>query len=192
MRPKIVIAILLSGVAGIAVVFFLKPPAARLQPAEAPVSRPAAQLPKAVAAIPHPVPAVSAPAVAAPSQSKNPVTVATGEVVDEEADKVQEQIDRLVDLQSNDDAESLHAILNELTNTNKIIRHEAIEATIQFGSRDAIPVLNDLAARAQDPDEKKELLEAAAFLALPTLTEAREQARQEKRLIVPPPVSDQP
>jgi hypothetical protein len=181
MRPKIVITLLLAGLAGIALVFFLKSPVQRPQPVVASVAQPATNLAQEAAApIRHPSPPASAPMAPAPVVQPKQSAPVPGEVVNDEADKVQEQIDRLDDLESNDDDASLQAILKELTNTNKDVRHEAVEATIQFGNRDAIPVLNDLAASTQDPDEKKELLDAAEFLALPTLTEAKAQQQQEK------------
>ena len=88
---------------------------------------------------------------------------------------MQARLDKLRELQSNDDAASLQAILAELANSDKTIRSAAVEATIQFGSRDAIPVLKDFAARTADPAEKKQLLDAADFLKLPTLTEIHAQ-----------------
>ena len=102
------------------------------------------------------------------------------------ADDIQAHIDKLQELQANDDAASLQAILSELTNSDKTIRAAAVESTIQFGNRDAIPVLKDLAARTGDPGEKKELLDAADFLALPTLTEIHAQNPDAK--MIPPPV----
>jgi hypothetical protein len=88
---------------------------------------------------------------------------------------VKEHLATLSKLQSNDDAESLQTILCDLTNSEKTVRLAAIQATIQFGSRDAIPVLNNVAARTADPAEKTKLLDAAEYLALPTLTEIRQQ-----------------
>ncbi|HXI71101.1 MAG TPA: hypothetical protein VNN22_12165 [Verrucomicrobiae bacterium] len=187
MRPKVIIAVLLAGLAGLAVIFYLKPAASRPETAVTPVAEPAATPPKAAAAVPQLKPATNIAAVATASQPKKPASVATSDAADEAAAKIQAQIDRLVDLQSNDDDASLQAILKELTNTNRIIRHEAIEATIQFGGHTAVPVLKDLATRTWDPDEKKELLEAAEFLALPTLSEARAQKEQEKMQDPVPP-----
>lgn len=116
-------------------------------------------------------------ATAAPAA---PVPATTPEVAVESAPSVDDQIDRLQDLQANDDDASLQAILKELTNTNQLVRHAAIEATIQFGGHTAVPVLQDLAAHTSDPDEKQELLDAAEFLALPTLSEARAEMKQKK------------
>jgi hypothetical protein len=84
----------------------------------------------------------------------------------------------LMDLGMNDDSQSLNAILSELSNRDPEIRKAAVEATVQFGSRDAIPNLTDAAAQTDDPQEKAEIMEAIQFLKLPTLSEAAAQANQ--------------
>jgi hypothetical protein len=84
----------------------------------------------------------------------------------------------LMDLGMNDDAQSLNTILSELNNRDPEIRKAAVEATVQFGSRDAIPNLMDAAAQTDDPQEKAEIMEAIQFLKLPTLSEAAAQANQ--------------
>ena len=70
----------------------------------------------------------------------------------------------------NNDPASLSNILADLTYPDKKVREAAIEAAKQFGSTNAIPVLKDLAAHDEDPEEKAALLEAADFLSLPSLT----------------------
>jgi hypothetical protein len=84
----------------------------------------------------------------------------------------------LMDLGMNDDSESLHTILSELNNRDPQIRKAAVEAVVQFGSRDVIPNLMDAAAQTDDPQEKAEIMEAIQFLKLPTLSEAAAQANQ--------------
>ena len=64
------------------------------------------------------------------------------------------------------------SILSELTNSEREVRLVAIEATKQFGSRDAIPALKASVAKALDAGEQIALLEAADFLALPTIADA--------------------
>lgn len=95
---------------------------------------------------------------------------------------IEAETSRLQDLSTQDDPASLSAILNDLTNPEKEVRLAAIEATKQFGSKDAIPALQDGVAGATDTDEKIALLEAADFLALPTLADAAGQT---------PPTPDQ-
>lgn len=88
-----------------------------------------------------------------------------------EQKEVETRATELMRLAMNDDAASLESILKELRNPNRNIRDAALQATIQFGSRDAIPSLNESAQRAEDDSEKKQLLAAIEFLKLPSLTE---------------------
>jgi HEAT repeat protein len=76
----------------------------------------------------------------------------------------------------NDDRGSLDTILSELGNRDPEIRKAALEATIQFGSRDAIPKLADAVSQTDDPTEKAALTDAIEFLKLPSLTEIRQQS----------------
>jgi hypothetical protein len=176
MRPKIVLAVVLAGVVGLVAIFYLKHLAAPARPT--PVATVTPEIKPATPTVP---PAVNSPMVAAPAPAITraiPVpqaAVDTNALAEEHHAYVQARIDKLQELQANDDAQSLQAILAELTNADKEIREAAIESTIQFSSRDAIPVLQDLAARTTDPEEKKELQDAADFLALPTLSEIRAQ-----------------
>ena len=101
---------------------------------------------------------------------------------EEKQSYIEAETSRLQDLSTQDDPASLSAIVNDLTNSEKEVRLAAIEATKQFGSKDAIPVLQADVAGATDTDEKIALLEAADFLALPTLTDAGVQT---------PPTPDQ-
>jgi hypothetical protein len=207
MRPKVVIAILLAVLAGFAGIFFLKrlttpaqppSPAANVQTfaSAPPVSSDVSVVHEVVPDVP---PVSTAITNSTPenqiAQVTNipPVAPATdAPVVDHEA-YVQSEIDKLQELQANDDAQSMRAILADLTNSDKTIRVAAIEATTQFGSRDAIPALKDLAAHTPDPDEKQQLQDAADFLALPSITELREQNPQIKIHAAPPlPAPAQP
>ena len=77
----------------------------------------------------------------------------------------------LIDLSWNDDKESLDGILAELSNPDPEIRASALQATLNFGSRDAIPRLQAVALATTDSPEKKKLEDAAEHLKLPTLTE---------------------
>ena len=170
MRLKIILPLALAA-ALIPALLFLKP-ASPPAPAEiADLTAPAAPASTAV-----PVRPIASPAAPDPVP-----TVAADAEAEKEAAEIQAKIDRLEDLQSNDDAESLHAILNELTDSNRVIRHAAIEATTQFRDRAAIPVLSDLAARTTDPEEKQELLDAVEFLTLPTYTEVMAEKKRASR-----------
>jgi hypothetical protein len=91
---------------------------------------------------------------------------------------IDKRVSELQDLSAENDAASLRIILSEVTNRNREIRHGAIEAAIQFGSREAVPTLLDAAAHTDDPAEKAELTEAADYLKLPSITEVL--AKQQK------------
>lgn len=169
MRIKIVLAMLLAGVAGLAGILILNRLVAPVQPAATPVALEPAAPPAA-----PPVQTANQRAALTPKKTVVPdETVDTNALAEAHEAAVQAQIDKLQELQANDDAQSLRAILDELTNPEKEVREAAIEATIQFGSRDAIPVLKDLASRFGDEEDRKEMLDAAEFLALPTMTEAQ-------------------
>ena len=176
MRFKIILPLALAA-ALIPALLFLKPAATPMPGETAALTAPADPAPTALPvrpiaspATPDPVPTVAAPLPATADAE-----------AEKEAAEIQAKIDRLEDLQSNDDAESLHAILNELADSNRVIRHAAIEATTQFRDRAAIPVLSDLAARTTDPEEKQELLDAVEFLTLPTYTEVMAEKKRANR-----------
>jgi hypothetical protein len=165
MRPKVVIAIVFIGLAGIFAMLFLRRPAANPPPVVA--TPPAVQpdVPK-MAAVSNTEPVVTNPVVA--------IAVTNDDAAARNA-YLHEHIDRLARLQANNDPDSLHEILGELTNSEKVIRMAAIQSAIQFDSRDAIPTLTNLAAQTSDPREQKALQDAADFLALPTWTEIHKQ-----------------
>jgi hypothetical protein len=93
---------------------------------------------------------------------------------------VQKRVDELMDLAMADDAASLDMILSELTNQDPEIRKAALEATKQFGSRDAIPKLMEVVSQVDDPKEKVEIVDAIEFLKLPSVTEVIAQGGNKK------------
>jgi HEAT repeat protein len=90
---------------------------------------------------------------------------------EQEQAAISAETDRLFQWSMNDDAESLSRILADLNHPEKEVRLAAIEATKQFGSREAIPALKAAVANTQDTEEQMELLAAADFLSLPTIAE---------------------
>jgi len=90
---------------------------------------------------------------------------------------VTERVSELGDLGMADDSASLDTILSELTNRDPEIRKAAVEAAVQFGSRDAIPKLADAALQTDDAHEKAALTDAIEFLKLPSLSEVEAQSR---------------
>jgi HEAT repeat protein len=85
---------------------------------------------------------------------------------------------RLQEISLQENPKYLTEILAHLTNGNSEVRAAALEATMQFGSRDAIPVLTELAAKTDDPREKVEILDAIEFIELPPLSEVRKHRKK--------------
>ncbi|MGA2866527.1 MAG: HEAT repeat domain-containing protein [Verrucomicrobiota bacterium] len=93
----------------------------------------------------------------------------------------EQRVAELYELSMNDDSASLESILSELTNRDPEIRKAALEATVQFRSREAIPRLLEAASQTDDPHEKAAIADAIEFLKLPTLSEVMEQGRPSAR-----------
>ena len=114
--------------------------------------------------------------LAAGKASQQPATNDENTPLAQHQTYVEKRIEELTDLAMNDDSSSLDTILSELTNRDPQIRKAALEATIQFGSRDAIPKLADVVSQVDDPGEKHDILEAIEFLKLPSASEVIAQA----------------
>ncbi len=71
--------------------------------------------------------------------------------------------------------EYTHRIIAYFEHEDASVRQAAVEAVVQFGSREAIPALRRGAEVRSDIREKIVFLEAAEFLELPTRTELRAQ-----------------
>ena len=84
---------------------------------------------------------------------------------------VEARVLELQDLASENDNESLNIILSELTSPDEDIRKAAVDAAVQFGSREAIPALTVAAQQLDDTDERKAIKDAIEFLKLPHLGE---------------------
>jgi hypothetical protein len=84
---------------------------------------------------------------------------------------VEARVQELLDLGMEEDNDSLNIILSELTSPDEEIRKAAVEAAIQFGSRDAIPALTVAGQQLDDPEEKAAIKEAIEFLKLPKFGE---------------------
>jgi len=71
-----------------------------------------------------------------------------------------------------DDPSGLENIMSELaTNSETQVRLACIAAAKQSGNREIIPTLKETADRTEDLKEKQALLDAAEFLAGPTVSE---------------------
>ncbi len=84
-------------------------------------------------------------------------------------------------LGTRNDPESFQRIVAGLSDSSPDIRQAAREAILQFGNRDAIPILKDLASKTEDAREKVALLDTVEFLSLPSLSEVRQQQRTNSR-----------
>jgi hypothetical protein len=154
MRPKFVLALMVVVVAAIGAVLFFKPHTEKPVATEAPP----APVQEAGNAVPPPMPL--------PASVPEPRVLTD----DEQQATNAAEIDRLMEWSRNDDPESLANIETDLTNSQKDVREAAIEAAKQFGSTNAIPVLKADAINSTDTDEQIEMLQAANFLSLPSLS----------------------
>lgn len=150
MKPNLVLGLMLLAILAVGVGAFLKRHPNWPAPVPVAIAAPAPR-PATVAA---PLPPPPTPAV-----STTPAPVETPD----------EEIDHLQEWSRNDDPQSLLNILADLANPDKGVREAAIEAAKQFGSTNAIPALKTAAMNSTDPDEQIEMLQAASFLALPSI-----------------------
>jgi len=107
---------------------------------------------------------------------------------------VQEQIlalNNLVigDLPAN---EKLEVAVAALESRERKVRVSALEAVLELDDRAAIPRLQELAARTDDPDERQALLNAADHLALPSLSEYLAERRASGQAGPPSPAGPVP
>jgi hypothetical protein len=205
MRPKFVITLGLLTFLAFGAVLLLKrqmdkssaPPIAvnvtpsvpAPSPAVAPAARPAVSNIVIVANEAQPSTPAAAPA-ALPATATASTNVALSE---EERDA---EIDRLQDWSTKDDAGSLSNIVADLTSPDKDIRQAAIEATVQFGSMDAIPFLKAAAASTDDLDAQIDYLQAVKFLSYPpmqfTPTTPEQAAQLQAQMLANSPPRSQP
>jgi hypothetical protein len=126
---------------------------------------------------------VSSPTIPQESVVTNtpPIFATTNPVekISEPTNSVEARIENLENLGSASDAESLQKIIAAFDDADSKVRKAAVEAATQFGSRDAIPALQDLEKRVEDPREKVEILDAIEFLKLPSLSEIRNSRRNQ-------------
>ena len=130
-------------------------------------------------------------AISAPTEPKYTTTPIPGSkeqmpsASTEEANSVEEIISGLQEAGARSDPASFQMIVANLSSSHRDVRRAALDATIQFGSRDAIPLLSELAAKTEDAREKVEILDAAELLELPSLSEIRQKQREKN---IPPVV----
>jgi hypothetical protein len=177
MRPKIVITVLTLGLFVFGTLFAVRQRADRStltisepRPAASSTTQPGNSL--ATEKI-QPIPqAAAVPPKIGTQPAAQPAT--------EEAHQayVEKRSSELMDMAMTDDRTNLDSILAEISNRDPEIRKAALEATIQYGSRDAIPKLTDAISQTDDPNEKAALADAIEFLKLPSLTEIHAQSQR--------------
>jgi hypothetical protein len=187
MRPKFVFGMLLMVLLVLVTAVYLKQHLGNVSATAPATPEIAAPAPVAASNVEASVAPPPAPSSAAP--------VVTNILTDEQRQAaIDTETDRLQQWSMNDDPASLSNILADLTNSEKEIRDAAIEAAKQFGSTNAIPTLKAVAANTTDTEEQIDLLEAANFLSLPSISfdgpptpktpeqiQADEQRRAERR-----------
>ena len=73
--------------------------------------------------------------------------------------------------------EAHQQIVDELKNSDKAIRHAALEALEQANDRSVVPQMQQIAEQTDDPGEKQAILDAIDFINLPSLTEYLHQSK---------------
>jgi HEAT repeat protein len=176
MRPKILLSVLPVAFALLALLALFRPEPHKITPDPAVTDAPSQSRPSgAEVAASEPSAAVSAksPHAIAPAL---PSTLAKEQRPDDESiSKRAEELSRLA-MQS--DPGSLATILSALDDPEPQIRSAALQASIQFGSRDAIPKLAEEAANAEDPQTRRAFEQAVEYLKLPSLTEVLAEQRR--------------
>jgi hypothetical protein len=184
MRAKVIlpVSVLALVVVASAVYFHFKPD----QPAPA-VAETAASGDSASAA-PSALPAILKK-VSGPAQAHDGLPVQQDDADDlnsaDHDEYVQERDAQIHQMGMSHNPAALPTILAELHNTDPAIRATALTATMDFGSKDAIPALKNEMTWAEDPREKVEIQRAINFLQVPPF------ALDENGAFAPDP-SDQP
>ena len=166
MRAKVVIPLLLVGIITVLLVFVTRPKSSALS------SQPAQVTIAAGDSTPKSNPVFS------PARPEKNLT-ASEETTDDSANSgnadyevyVVNRTAELENLGMTDDPNSLAEIESELDNRDPRIQKAAVAATVQFGSRDAIPALQDAYRHFDDPEQKVNIQKAIDFLELPTMAE---------------------
>lgn len=127
-------------------------------------------------------PAPSPPARAVPAETdaeaRLPADVAETVARYRAAEDREEREEILLELAFTEDPASLRFLLDELNRADAEAFEGVLFAIVQYGSRDAIPRLRELAGQASSPDRARLLTEAADYLELPSLTEVRRELQE--------------
>jgi hypothetical protein len=128
----------------------------------------------------QPAPALPSTEAASEAEDGLPLPADLAEIVAHYrgAETPEERERALLELALTDEPESLSFLLDELDRVDEDQRESVLSAVVQFGSREAVPRLRQLALEARSPDEARRLTEAADYLELPSLTEIRRRLRE--------------
>ena len=159
MRPKVILAVLLTGAVAMLTMAWLaglfRPPASAPVPAGEPapqVASPRASSPRRAEPLTNPWPAP--PALAASGSDLSPAAAA--------------------------DPNSPEAVLADLQSPLREVRLAAAERAKQVEDRSIVPRLREIADRTDDPAEKAAIEDAINFINLPSLTEYLAEQRSNR------------
>jgi HEAT repeats len=173
MRPKVVLAILLTAVVVVAVVVVVSKNSR--SPSPVPPTQPVVVTPPAAPA-PKPVVAV-APAPATPTNATTNAVALQG---DAHEAYVEKRSDELMELAMQNSPAAHQKIVDELKNPDKEIRQAALDALEQANDRSVIPQMQQIADQTTDPNDKQAIEDAIDFIKLPSLTEYLQQRKAQK------------
>ncbi len=167
----------------------------------APSSPPPDQSAPAPAPVAVATPASAPPVAPPPRRTVKPANNGEGvpapdAAADLSADNHQEYVQQreaeLTQLGMSDDPADLKIILSELNNKDADLRKSALSAAVQFGSKDAIPVLQNEIQWTDDPQEKVDLQNAIKYLQLPSFQDFQDNlagATPQQSSEQPPPAN---
>jgi hypothetical protein len=166
MRPKLVVVTLLLGVVGLCLIGLLSGKFNRTEP-EKPLPNPA--IVESTNAQPAMVEPVATNPVTPTPQPAVTNVIATIPAEDYEAQK-QRDLDAISDVlvSGNDDANALNVLASRFENVDPEVRKAAVEAALQLSNTNIIPQLNTALEHLKDPHDKAAILDAIAYLQLPS------------------------
>jgi hypothetical protein len=177
MPPRIILALFAVSILAVGGILLFRPSAPAPAASDAPSSilSPTAAVPDA----PPPSPASETPANA-PTPPPRPDSAAPlAPPASSDAD-----LTRIESAVVSGEATSLSTLAPYLTHADPALREAAREGMLQMGLAEAAPLLREAAGKLKDPREAILLLDAADFLALPTLPIA---SGEHRRTPAPPP-----
>jgi hypothetical protein len=183
MRPQFAIFVVTTAGIILAGIIFLK---LQMDHARQPIAPPASARPEILSgsqttAAPETLPpvvtttsAAAVPAAAILPPATNAAVASLSETANDQPPMSQEAVNlevmRLMELSRSSDPQSMTDLFAAAVSPNATIRGAALEGIKGKGDTNAIGPLKNLAAKIQDSIQRKELMDAADFLALPSLS----------------------